>query len=266
MKINFIGLSCFLIENEKGYRILVDPFSNDPKWSLGPVFPERFEGKPFGANIVLMTEPDADHAYAPGDFLFNAPDTKPNSDPFSNLDLKGTVIYEWNGDVNIAWHYNVDGIRLAHFSDNAHLLTDSQLKEIGNPDIIFISPPKADSKNTESLDVVRKNIEALKPKIIFWAHHIAPKDLPEETDSEILRNYFIEYFKNNASSSKLYDGEKSFIELCYILENAFILNNEYQGTVLKESNIEVTPELLEKGKDKPIGILFKSMMAGSTAD
>ena len=73
MRITYIGLSCFMIENNAGFRILVDPFNNAPEWSLGLEFPAEFNGQPFGANIVLMTEPDADHAYAPGDWLQNAP-------------------------------------------------------------------------------------------------------------------------------------------------------------------------------------------------
>src|SRR3990167_4802311 len=120
---------------------------------------------------------------------------------------------------------------LAHFGDNSHILTNEQLKEIGTPDIIFISPPK--TGNREANEVIRKNIELLKPKIIFWAHHLAPKNLPKENDPEILRKFFTKYFKDNASTNKGYGGEKSFLELCFILENAIILNNEYSGIVFE---------------------------------
>ncbi|MSU54739.1 MAG: hypothetical protein EXS48_02840, partial [Candidatus Staskawiczbacteria bacterium] len=142
MKITFIGLSCFMIENEAGFRMCVDPFNDSPEWALGPTFPKQFNGQPFGANIVLMSEPDADHANAPGDWLYYAPKTKPNSNPFPDLNLRGTVIYEWNGDVNIAYGYNVDGMRLLHLADNAHVLTKEQIKEMGKLDVLFISPSK----------------------------------------------------------------------------------------------------------------------------
>lgn len=89
MKINFIGLSCFIIENNRGFRILVDPFNNAPEWSLGPKFPNKFRGRPLGANIVLMSEPDADHAYAPGGWLQAAPKTRPNEKAFPDLNLRG---------------------------------------------------------------------------------------------------------------------------------------------------------------------------------
>lgn len=260
MKIHYIGLSSFLIENQQGFRILVDPFNDSPEWSLDPNFPKEFQGKPFGANIVLMSEPDADHAYAPGGWLQNAPETKPNSNPFPNLNLRGTVVYEHNGDVNIVWHYTIDGLRLAHLADNSHIFTDDQLNEIGTPDIIFISPPKTENKTV--LDITRKNIEQLKPKIIVWAHHLAPKNLPKDYKPEVLRKFFVEYFKNNASTSKGYTGENSFLELCYVLENAIVLNKEYSGTVLDEPILEIDSGSIQQTQNLPVGYLFRSMLAG----
>ncbi len=262
MKIHFIGLSCFLIENQAGFRILVDPFNDAPEWQLGPNFPKTFLGKLFGTNVVLMSEPDADHAFAPGGWLQHAPPTAPNSNPFPHLDLRGTVIYEYNGDVNIAWHYTVDGLRLAHFADNAHLLTDEQLTEIGSPDVIFISPPKTDDRQAN--DIVRQNIVALKPKLIFWAHHLAPKNLPTDESTEVLRTFFKTYFKTNASANKRYENESSFLELCYVLENALILNKEYSGIVLNKPSLEVDRERIDQAMGNPKSYLFCSMLAQSS--
>lgn len=260
MKIHFIGLSCFLIENEMGFRILIDPFNNSPEWSLGPKFPEEFNGKSFGTNVVLMSEPDADHSYSRGDWLQYAPRTKPHSDPFPDFDLKGTFVYEYNGDLNIAYQYTIDGLRLAHFADNAHLLSDKQLKEIGSLDIIFISPPKVTADN-KALNVVRQNINLLKPKIIIWSHHIVPERLPFETDSETLRLFFKKYFKEKASTNQFYKGEESFIQLCYVLENALLLNKEYNGLLISETSIEVNKQSIASLKENPQSFLFTSMLA-----
>jgi len=207
-----------------------------------------------------MSEPDADHSYTPGDWLEKAPKTKPNSEPFPNLNLKGTVVYEHNGDLNIAWHYTVDGICLAHFADNAHLLTEAQLAEISQPDVIFISPPKASSENTDALDIVRENIKKLNPKIIIWAHHIAPVDLPTSEDPQVLREYFAEYFTKRANTNKNYKDSQSFISLCYVYENALLLNKEYNGEILDIPSIEIGSESLP---DKPKSYLFRNMYSGS---
>jgi len=258
MKIHFIGLSCFLIVNNAGYRILIDPFNNAPEWSLGLEFPDKWEDKPFGANLVLMSEPDADHAYAPGGWLQEAPHTKPNSNPFLDINIRGTVIYEWNGDLNIAWHYAVDGIRLAHLADNAHLLTEQQLLEIGHPDILFISASKA--KDNEDGDVTRENIKALAPKIVIWTHHIVPPNIPDGENIDELRYFFRQFFNKHASMSEYYDGEDSFIELCYVLENAFVHNKEYNGTILEESSFSINLEELQSIESLK-AILFKKMVA-----
>ncbi len=264
MKIHFIGLSSFLIENKRGYRVLVDPFNNAPEWSLGPKFPGTFKGKPFGANVVLMSEPDADHAYAPGGWLQNAPMTKPNSNPFPKMDLRGTIVYEYNGDVNIAWHYTIDGLRLAHFADNSHVLTKQQVSEFGHVDIIFVAAPKAEgSKFPESLDEIQKNIALLKPKIVIWAHHIVPEGMPKMNDSKKLRLFFQTYFEKYARTNKGYDDTDSFMEICYCLENAALMNSELQAIELSKTSIEITPQLLKQAKKKPIGILFKKMIARS---
>jgi L-ascorbate metabolism protein UlaG (beta-lactamase superfamily) len=263
MKIHFIGLSSFLIENNQGYRILIDPFNNAPEWSLGVSFPDKWEDKPFGANIVLMSEPDADHAYAPGGWLQEAPATEPNSNPFPDINLRGTVIYEWNGDLNVAWHYTVDGIRIVHLADNAHLLTEAQLQEIGKPDIIFISPPKPQWEEGIEVDmqIVRKNIEALAPKIVIWSHHIVPPNMPYTENVEEQRGFFRQFFNKNASMNKGYKGEDSFMELCYVLENATALNKEYNGTVLKETSLSINSEQLRQANDNPKTFLFRSMLA-----
>jgi L-ascorbate metabolism protein UlaG (beta-lactamase superfamily) len=258
MKIHYIGLSSFLIENNAGYRILIDPFNNAPEWSLGLSFPDTFEGNSFGSNLVLMSEPDADHSYAPGDWLEKAPPTKPNSNPFPDINIRGTVVHEWNGDLNIAWQYTVDGIRLTHLADNAHPLTAQQLQEIGKPDILFISASKA--KGNVDGDITRKNIQAVAPKIVIWAHYIALPNMPDTENAEELRGFFKQFFKENASMSKHYKGEDSFIELCYILENAMQHNKEYNGTVLDEASFSISLEELQTMENMKT-ILFRKMLA-----
>jgi len=267
MKITFIGLSSFLIENQKGFRILVDPFNPSPDWTLGPDFPKEFQSKPFGANIVLMSEPDADHAYAPGEWLQNAPATKPNSEPFPGLDLRGTVVYEWNGDLNVAWHYSIDGLRLAHFGDCSHVLTATQLKEIGNPDIVFMAPPKADgAKYPDSLQVIRQNIALTRPKLIIWAHHLAPTGLPSIDDKEALRSFFRDYFRKNASTNKGYKGEESFQEICYCLENAFELGKEFDMRQVEDPSIVIDESIVEPGRKHPVAILFTKMLSKAPSE
>jgi L-ascorbate metabolism protein UlaG (beta-lactamase superfamily) len=261
MKISYFGLSCFLVENREGFRILVDPFNDAPEWSLGPRFPAEFRGQPFGANIVLMSEPDADHAYAPGDWLQNAPQTKPNQDVFPGLDLRGTVVHEFNGDLNIAWHYTVDGIRCLHLADNAHDLTVQQLKEFGQVDVAFVSAPKADSE--AALAVTRRMVVALKPKIVIWAHHLVPEGMPDIAATARLHDFFRGYFESHAKTNKNYSGPEGLMPLCFATENANRLNAEMGGMTLEKPEMEIDADILTKGAGKPLSIFFRTMLAKS---
>ncbi len=265
MKINFVGLSCFLVENAAGYRILVDPFDDSPDWILGPLFPKEFNGKPFGTNLLLVSETDSDHTRDVAGFQQNAPQIAVNRNPFPNLDLRGTVVYEFNGEPCIAWHYTVDGIRLAHFSDHAHILNEDQLKELGHPDIIFYPLPKVEWEQQEFIDIVRENIRKLNPKLVIWAHHITPKHMPSFDDTDALRKFFVQYFVQNTSTSKLYKGEGSFMQLCWMLESGLQLTREYNGHIIDSTVFEIDQASLQQYK-QPTPILFTQMLAPSKTD
>lgn len=257
MKINYIGLSCFLIENAAGYRILVDPFDDSPEWTLGPVFPKEFNGQPFGTNLLLISETDPDHERSTAGFQQNAPKVEVNSNPFPNLDLRGTLVHEWNGEVCIAWHYTVDGIRLAHFSDSSHQLTETQLKEIGNPDTIFYPLPKV--WDEKSVEIMRKDIQNLNPKLVIFAHHLVPENMPSPEDTENLRKFFIKYFKTNASTNKGYKGEESFMELCDMTGNGYKFTRENDGKIINEDVLEINREKLSQ-YDRPTPVFFMKML------
>jgi hypothetical protein len=147
-------------------------------------------------------------------------------------------------------------------ADNAHVLTSRQVEEIGHSDILLISPAKAKLDGREDATAV-ENIALLKPRLVVWAHHIVPESLPESDDSQILREYFKNYFKTNASTNRGYTGEDSFMSLCYVFENAIVLNQKYSGISMRSPTLEITSELLAEGAEQPKGILFRRMLAKS---
>jgi L-ascorbate metabolism protein UlaG (beta-lactamase superfamily) len=61
MKISFLGLSCFLLENKSNSRILIDPFSDDSAHSLGVKFPKKLNGKLIKSELTLFSHLDTDH-------------------------------------------------------------------------------------------------------------------------------------------------------------------------------------------------------------
>lgn len=190
MKITFLGLSSFLIENKYGHRILIDPYNDSPRYSFGINFPKTIEGERLTAELILLSHMDADHASFRPEVDIEPPDKSEYQKmeykiKFPNLDLRGTMVREWNGFPNIAWSYNIDNFRLWHLADNAHVLSKSQIEEAGKIDILFISP----SKMPNDLKTTLSNIKRINPKYVVWAHHI-PVRPSTETAEDKVRAYF----------------------------------------------------------------------------
>lgn len=260
MRLTFIGLSCFLFENQAGFRLVIDPFEDAPEWSLGPKFPELLDSKPFGSNLVLFSESDPDHSRRTFEWQQNAPEVIPGQNPFPGINLRGVVLQEYSGEPCIGWSFTIDNIRFLHLSDMPYPLTANQIEEIGQIDIVFISPPKTHPENMQARNFIHSIIEAMKPKMIIWSHHIAPRGI-DTSNRGSLRSFFIKYLAENASSNLNYEDESSFIELSNILENALILNDEFQGTVINSHTIELTEDIIQQKQKQPI--LFAEMYSDS---
>lgn len=242
MKISFLGLSCFLIETLTGDSILLEPFNDQPEYQLGARLPKKLT-----ADLVFSSHKDPDH--------YNPLIIPRKNDLSSQYFRKDVIGNEFNGDefkINI---FEIDGYAVAHFADQSVLLSEKQISEIGPIDIAFYSPPKVDgNKVPQALEVVQKNLEKVNPKIVIWSHFITP-DGWQNNKGEDLRTFFRNYLGETAKTNINYNGSDSFIELCYILENALALNNKLNGKVIKESSIEVA----EVPKEMT-SILFSKML------
>ncbi len=182
MKISFVGLSCFLIENSKGDTLAIDPFYDTPEYSLGPKLPKNFQ-----ADLFLVSHPDEDHSQLHHTYIKQQRKSadKDESDGvsmFPEINIKGTLVKEYNGDLNIAWSFSIDGFRILHLADNAHLLTDDQLREIGEVDIVFIPMPKAGYQTQV------QNIKALNPKVVIPSHLVLPGIDDEDPSEEVVKS------------------------------------------------------------------------------
>ena len=172
MNVTYVGLSCFLLEDKVGGRVLVDPYKDDPEYFLGLKFPRDLQ-----ADLFFVSHPDDDHSNLYSSLLGKRrPSNEPAGDVdlFPDINIRGVLVKEFNGDLNIAYAFTLDDLRIIHLADNAHTLSSKQLNEIGEVDIVFISPPKV-----SGTDYYIENIRKLKPKVVFVSHIIPP-----ETDIE----------------------------------------------------------------------------------
>lgn len=233
MKLTFIGLSCFLIEDKKGGRLLIDPFDDTPRWTLGLTLPKKLH-----ADIFLASHADADHSYLDERFVERKQrnDKKHETDIniFPDLNLRGTLVKEWNGDLCIAYHFTVDAFRCLHLADNSHQLTKNQIKELGQVDILFLPMPKSKSEN---IDVELTIIEDLKPKIVIPSHTI-PLSL-----KTVRRGYKVIYEKISkkmgAHNKNPNINEYSFGIFSYMLLAANNLTKHFETKEITSSNVEI---------------------------
>lgn len=156
-----------------GDRLLIDPYNDKPEFSLGLKLPKDLQ-----ADLFLVSHPDEDHSLLKSKWV-----RKSREAYFPNLHLKGTLVHEWAGDLNIAYSFTIDGFRFVHLADNARDLTDLQIEEIGKVDILFSSPPKMPGSS-----YFINNIKALNPKIVIPSHYI-PLNLK---DGELNENEIME--------------------------------------------------------------------------
>lgn len=230
MKITFLGLSSFLIENKYGHKILIDPFNDSPEWSFGLNFPKTIEGKCLTAELVLLSHMDADHASFRPEVSIEPHGKKDHKASeykirFPILNLHGVLLSEWNGYPNIGWSYNIDGFNLWHLADNVPLLTKSQIKEAGKIDILFISPTKI----AGNIQTTLKNIKNIDPKYVVWAHHI-----PVQPQNETNLNKIRDYYKKTILPQKANKGaDMHAVEVfTAYMTNIFEMNKKFERVIL----------------------------------
>jgi len=219
MKISFLGLSAFLIENIDAKKLLFDPYDDRPEYQLGAKLPSNLD-----AEFIYFSHKDPDHYNE----KFNI-----DGAPGNKYLIASVPSNEFNGDdfkINVL---NVDGFRIAHFGDQSTLLSKDQLGQLGKIDIAFYPPPKVDCNiSTQPLKIAQNNLKQINPKIIFWSHLVLPLGWNEKTTSSGLRALFQDYLAKLANTNKNYESRESFIELCYILENAIELNNFFRNKII----------------------------------
>lgn len=206
MKITFIGLSCFLLENSSGDRLLCEPYCDYGEYALGLKLPKHIT-----ADVFLVSHPDEDHSNLKHAMLnqknpSNQIDTNTDSIIFPDFSLKGTLVREYNGDACIAFSWTIDNIRFLHLADNAHILSQKQLKEIGNIDILFIPMSKGKHNNTNDI------ISQLNPKVAICSHYIPvlkdiKKPKKETVLKEIQKLFSASWMKNARLSNDLFSHQ-----------------------------------------------------------
>lgn len=221
MKITFVGLSSFLIESKSGDRLLLEPYCDSGNFALGIKFPKDLQ-----ADVFLVSHPDEDHSYLKHSMLrqkmdSDTQDNQSDTGIFPDFNLKGTLVREYNGDVCIAFSFTINGVRCLHLADNAQLLSDRQLKEIENIDVVFATMPKGE--HNVAVDIINQ----LNPKVAIPSHYIPVCKGSNEPTFEEVSKEINTLFTADWMTGPHKDSEKTHSVFVTLFENAIGLKKSF---------------------------------------
>ncbi|MGY0374129.1 MBL fold metallo-hydrolase [Clostridium sp. JNZ J1-5] len=133
MDITWIGHSSFLIKDSKGRKILTDPFDDSVGYK---VFNDKVD-------LVTISHHHFDHDYMGA--VKGSPEVIDEVGLFHKCDIPVEGIPSYHDDAegskrgeNIIYVITVDGYKICHLGDLGHLLSDDDIKKIGDIDILLI--------------------------------------------------------------------------------------------------------------------------------
>ena len=163
MKIKWLGHSCFLITNQRGINILIDPFDA----TLGYTMTKE------KINIITISHEHYDHNNTMGikgkpTVLKGAVQRDTHKMFFKGIPSYHDSAYGKYRGINTIFVIKVDEMILCHLGDLGHLLEDVQLTEIGQVDILFIPVGGYYTINYQQAEQI---IAQIKPKIVLPMHY-----------------------------------------------------------------------------------------------
>ncbi|RLF15859.1 MAG: MBL fold metallo-hydrolase [Thermoprotei archaeon] len=167
VKLRWLGHACFEVKDS--LSIVIDPHDGA---SLGLPPPKA------QADIVLVSHGHFDHA--DGRRLVAKPDAavveKPGEYVVKGVKIKGVPTYhdEVKGakrGPNTVYVLEFEGLRICHLGDLGHVLTEDQVKEIGEVDVLIIP---VGGTFTIDASAATKVVEQLKPKVVIPMHYKVP--------------------------------------------------------------------------------------------
>lgn len=162
MTITWYGQSCFRIETKEG-SVLIDPFSKE----IG-LKPPRIKD-----DIVLVSHKHYDHSNIedanPEAFIIQNPGEYENH----GIAIRGIQSFHDNKEgveqgLNTIYVLKAEELNVCHLGDLGHILTDKQVEDIGDIDILMI--PVGGTYTIDAKTAVEV-INQIEPKIVIPMHY-----------------------------------------------------------------------------------------------
>jgi L-ascorbate metabolism protein UlaG (beta-lactamase superfamily) len=167
MKIKWYGHAAFLITSDQGTKIIIDPY--EPGAFGGQLTYGKIKDQ---ADIVITSHDHADHNYTKD--LPGIPQIVKGggSKTVKGISIKGIATYHdpskgSERGANTIFTLTIDHIQLCHLGDLGHLLSDKELIEVGQVDILLI--PVGGFFTIDPIEATRV-ADQIKPKIVIPMH------------------------------------------------------------------------------------------------
>lgn len=167
MDILWYGQAAFKLKG-KTTTVVIDPFNPEMMNLKLP--------KDLSADIVLQTHDHPDHSFVSAVGGEPVVLTGPGEYEIKGVAIVGVGTYhdDKKGEErgrNTVYNIDVDGINIVHLGDLGHLLTDAQVEEIGDTDILLIP---VGGKYTIDAKTASQVVASLEPRIIIPMHYALP--------------------------------------------------------------------------------------------
>jgi L-ascorbate metabolism protein UlaG (beta-lactamase superfamily) len=164
MKIKWLGHACFLITSSNGTKIITDPYRVERGIHYAPIKEE--------ADVVLVSHDHWDHnnisAVLGKPFVVdNSKNRVVKSIKIKGIDTFHDNVFGKERGPNRVYRFDIDNIRICHLGDLGHVLTQQQVEEIGQIDILLIPVGGSYTINATDASLV---CERMQPKIVIPMH------------------------------------------------------------------------------------------------
>jgi L-ascorbate metabolism protein UlaG (beta-lactamase superfamily) len=164
--ITWLGHSCFRIKGNQAV-IITDPYPPDLGYSLGKQT----------ARIVTVSHPHSSHSYVDGISGEKRVVNGPGEYEISGVLMIGMPTFHdaekgKQRGKNTVYIMEIDGVSVCHLGDLGHVLTDAQVEEIGDVDVLLLP---VGGVSTINAPVAAEVIRQLEPQAVIPMHFKTPE-------------------------------------------------------------------------------------------
>jgi len=162
MEIRWLGHACFRIKGRQT-TVITDPYSPDLGYSLGKAT----------ANIVTVSHQHPGHSYTDGVGGSPRKVTGPGEYEIGDVIIIGIATFHDNDGgsqrgKNTVYLMEVDEVSVCHLGDLGHILTNEQVEELGEVDVLLLP---VGGLSTINAAMAAQIVRQLEPKVVIPMHY-----------------------------------------------------------------------------------------------